>query len=614
MAYIGKVSIRDNSHMENAIGYISREEKALSIKEFKEALSERLNHLQEVNADFGERMTCINCSANNTYKDFENMRKAFGQDKGVIAHHYYQSFSKDDNLSPELAHQIGTELAKRIFPDFQVVVSTHTDREHIHNHIIVNSCNMLTGQKWYSNKKSLSDIRRESDKLCLQYGLNVIDKNSKYKGIDRTTYQLGIKGRSWKIKLVKDLSDAVECCRSKEEFIQFLNKRDYSVRYKDVHITITKNGEKKGIRVDTLAKQFGEKFTKVNLEKKMGYYIPKPEISESKAYQKRNKTKSKEKSNWEHFEQWTFKQKNYYPSVKGNIKRYSRTDYLIKSAQRSVFYSRNTFDFIIRAFLLILAGKNKKRKAVSYHKVGTLPINKSVRNVKCIGNINYKTLTQSSGDNFTVKVNIENILKIVNQPILYSARIKNDTVEITVKEKDKDFLSELLELDKIKHQLEIQNEKITNQKAYKDLKREADITGKKLQYIIITAEQLKILKDNYIKFAYFEKDDKYNIAFLPTQTEVIKKLIFSKSNSEENEAKRNNRIYSQLKAAAAQSGEKLKYKTKLSALQLSLLKNSKIKFAYFACKENKELFNIAFERKDEEKIKSIIPNETLKKS
>ena len=381
MAYIGKVSIRDNSHMENAIGYISREEKALSIKEFKEALSERLNHLQEVNADFGERMTCINCSANNTYKDFENMRKAFGQDKGVIAHHYYQSFSKDDDLSPELAHQIGTELAKRIFPDFQVVVSTHTDREHIHNHIIVNSCNMLTGQKWYSNKKSLSDIRRESDKLCLQYGLNVIDKNSKYKGIDRTTYQLGIKGRSWKINLVKDLSDAVECCRSKEEFIQFLNKRDYSIRYKDVHITITKNGEKKGIRVDTLAKQFGEKFTKVNLEKKMGYYIPKPEISESKAYQKRNKTKSKEKSNWEHFEQWTFKQKNYYPSVNGNIKRYSRTDYLIKSAQRSVFYSRNTFDFIIRAFLLILAGKNKKRKAVSYHKVGTLPINKSVRNV-----------------------------------------------------------------------------------------------------------------------------------------------------------------------------------------------------------------------------------------
>lgn len=75
MAYIGKVSIRDNSHMENAIGYISREEKALSIKEFKEALSERLNHLQEVNADFGERMTCINCSANTSISKKKNFTR-----------------------------------------------------------------------------------------------------------------------------------------------------------------------------------------------------------------------------------------------------------------------------------------------------------------------------------------------------------------------------------------------------------------------------------------------------------------------------------------------------------------------------------------------------------
>ena len=83
-------------------------------------------------------------------------------------------------------------------------------------------------------------------------------------------------------------------------------------------------------------------------------------------------------------------------------------------------------------------------------------------------------------------------------------------------------------------------------------------------------------------------------------------MIFSKSISEENEAKRNNRIYSQLKAAAAQSGEKLKYKTKLSASQLSLLKNSKIKFAYFACKENKELFNISFPQLNLAKIKQHI--------
>lgn len=231
--------------MEHAIDYITKEEKALTLNEYKKALSERLTHVQEVNTNLGERSTCINCSSQNTYKDFENVRKAFGQDKGVIAHHYYQSFQKDDNVTPEQAHQIGVELAKRMFPNFQVVVSTHTDREHIHNHIIVNSCNIVTGQKWHSNKNSLSEIRKESDKLCLANGLGIIKKDSKYKGIDSATYQLGLKGKSWKINLVRDLEKAVECCKSKDEFISFLNKKDYTVKYTDNHITITKNGEKK---------------------------------------------------------------------------------------------------------------------------------------------------------------------------------------------------------------------------------------------------------------------------------------------------------------------------------------------------------------------------------
>ena len=98
MAYIAQVSIRNSGHMENAIGYIAREEKAMSLNDMKKYLSERLDHVGKVNTASGERATFINCSSQNTYKEFENMRKAFKQDKGVIAHHYYQSFQKDDNV------------------------------------------------------------------------------------------------------------------------------------------------------------------------------------------------------------------------------------------------------------------------------------------------------------------------------------------------------------------------------------------------------------------------------------------------------------------------------------------------------------------------------------
>ena len=622
MAYVAQVSIRDSSHMDNAIEYVSQKEKALKLDDFKTELKSRIYHSQTLNTNIGDRATCINCSSQNTYMDFENMRKAFNQDKGVIAHHYYQSFQKDDNMTPEQAHQVGVELAKKMFPNFQIVVSTHTDREHLHNHIIVNSCNTVTGQKWYSNKKSLADIRKESDRLCLQNGLGIIDKNQKYKGIDRTTYQLGLKGKSWKINLVGDLEKAVSVCHSKDEFIKFLGEKDYTVRYKDMHITITKNGEKKGIRVDTLAKQFGEKFTKENLEKRMGYYAPPPPAIIEKYKPTSNSTPQKKakplvRSNWEHYEQKVFKQSNCLPSTRENIVRDKTAEHFFDTAVRSVAYSRNIFDFILRALALILAKRNFSKKKVQYKKVQLLEVRPPSDTVT-FGNVDYSLLTQSSGDNFTVKVNLEYLLKIVSQPILYSARIdrKNSTVSITVKEKDKDFLANILELGKIQEKLETQNERIANQTAYKELKADAELSGEKLQYLIVTPQQLKVLKDHYIKFAYFEKDGKYNIAFLPQQTELIKKLAFTdaKQKPQETETQKNTRIYSQLKKSSAQSGEKLRYKIKITAQQLAELKETDITFAYFQNNDDKSLFNIAYEKSNEEKVKAFFNRADFKRS
>ena len=114
--------------MENAIDYITREEKALSLIEYKDKLKSQMIHIQDVNQNDCERATYINCNSINTFKEFENMRRAFNQDKGVIAHHYYQSFQKDDDINPEHAHKIGVELAKKMFPDYQVVIATHIDR------------------------------------------------------------------------------------------------------------------------------------------------------------------------------------------------------------------------------------------------------------------------------------------------------------------------------------------------------------------------------------------------------------------------------------------------------------------------------------------------------
>lgn len=607
--------------MAHAIDYITKEEKALRLDDFKKALNERLIHVQDVNTNSGERSTCINCSSQNTYKDFENMRKAFGQDKGVIAHHYYQSFQKDDNVNPELAHQIGVELAKRMFPNFQVVVSTHIDREHIHNHIIVNSCNIVTGQKWHSNKKSLSEIRKESDKLCLANGLGIITKESKYKGIDRTTYQLGLKGKSWKINLVRDLEKAVECCKSKDEFISFLNKKDYTVRYTDRHITITKNGEKKGIRVDTLAKTFGEKFKRENLERKMGYFIaaaPEPEKQKEAAPKNAPKKSPEVKSNWEYYEQHIFRKNNYLPSTPTNIVRDSHSVRFSKIAGKSLFYSKNIFDFVLRAMILLLSLRRRKvktHKPVRYKKVQTLPIRRSTDYVT-FGNIKYRELTSTAGENYSVKISLDKLLLLVNQPILFAGRIdkNNNSVTITVKKKDKNFLSEILNLQNKQQQLDEQSERISNRNTYQKLKEIAAQSNEKLSYLIVTQEQAKILKDNFIDFAYFEKEDKLNIAFLPEKADLIKKLIYPKQEKKvETPQQRNSRIYAQLKQNAAMNSEKLKYRTRLTAEQLSELNKSEAVFAYFVNSDDKSLYNIAFEQKDEEKIKSALASKISKK-
>ena len=95
---------------------------------------------------------CINHN-DSVLQEFQNDRIAFNQNKGILTSQIVQSFSPSDNITPELAHKIGQEFLERCAPDFKAVLVTHVDREHIHNHIIVNSCSILDGKKFYENKK-----------------------------------------------------------------------------------------------------------------------------------------------------------------------------------------------------------------------------------------------------------------------------------------------------------------------------------------------------------------------------------------------------------------------------------------------------------------------------
>ena len=545
----------------------------------------------------------INCSGSNsnTLEQFRLLRLAFNQNKGIIAHHFIQSFSPNDNITPETVHRFGVEYVKQCFPNYQVVVSTHIDKEHLHNHIIVNSCNMITGKKFYDNKESMKSNRDISDKLCRKYGVSVISTQSEFKPIDQTTMQLALKQKSWKIQLLSDLDDAKEKCRSKSEFISFFKSRNYEIRY-EKHITIRKIGEKKAIRVDTLAKQFGNQYTKAELEKAMGYSTNLADTNTNNVNLQSKKTCARKNINeWQRFESWSFSQKNRYANNYRCLKKQYGTNY-----QPSRFPKGTRKSLLLTLLCVFFVSPRKTyREHTNYRLSNRTTANMNIIRTKYrCENIRYGDLISAQGNNFAVKIPADQLGKIIVLPIFYSANVnlETNTAVITVKEYNKEIICQALGYDSKK--IAQQSDKLINSQKYKRLKDYVASSNTKLSYMIVTKIQLELLKMNEIELAAFPKDDgKYNVAFMPDTKERINKILYPSDDSkQESEYERNSRINNEIKRLAAINGEKPKYRIVTSDL-LDNIKQSGIQFAYF---KKGDKYNIVFLRKNETEIDQLL--------
>ena len=122
----------------------------------------------------------VNCVPQAALLEFMNTKRQYGSTDGRMYYHMVQSFRPDDPVTPEMAHEIALKLAEHI-PGYEIIVATHTDREHLHSHFVINSVSFETGLKYHSNEESLMALRRASDELCLQYGLSVVKPKKKQK-------------------------------------------------------------------------------------------------------------------------------------------------------------------------------------------------------------------------------------------------------------------------------------------------------------------------------------------------------------------------------------------------------------------------------------------------
>lgn len=174
----------------------------------------------------------VNCDVEYVRSQMRATRQIWGKNEGIQAHHIVQSFQPGE-ITAELANQIGVELGKKIAPGHEIAVYTHTDKEHIHNHIVINAVHTETGKKYVSHADQLYRIREASDELCKQYGLSVVQEPSALQRYHQAEYGLAKRGEmSWKDELRQSIDFAKENTKSWEACKDLL-KKEFGIEVKE---------------------------------------------------------------------------------------------------------------------------------------------------------------------------------------------------------------------------------------------------------------------------------------------------------------------------------------------------------------------------------------------
>lgn len=203
----------------------------------KVSLKKTLNYICKEEKTDKKLISGKDCIPEMAYEEMMTVKKMYKKLTGREKIHFVQSFSPNDKLTYEQAHEIGVKMAE-YFKGFQVVVATHIDREHIHNHIVLNTVNFETGLKFHQSKQDLQKIKELSNKICKEYGLTVTEQKSKVADIKINEYQARIKGISWKEVLTKDIDSVMEKSNNKYEFFRGMNELGYKVNWSKEKLSI----------------------------------------------------------------------------------------------------------------------------------------------------------------------------------------------------------------------------------------------------------------------------------------------------------------------------------------------------------------------------------------
>ena len=186
----------------------------------------------------------VNCSTENAYQEMMLTKQMHRKTGGRLYYHLVQSFPKGYDIKPELAHKIALELTGKALKDYECVVATHIDREHIHSHIVFNSVSFEDRRKYHSDNNSLHELMKLSDKICESYGVHTLQKPTFNKDgqndvLGDKEYRSAVRGESFKFALMNAITDCMKQAKSKKQFIALMKRKGYGVRWENERKYIT---------------------------------------------------------------------------------------------------------------------------------------------------------------------------------------------------------------------------------------------------------------------------------------------------------------------------------------------------------------------------------------
>lgn len=301
--------------------------------------------------------TAINCwPEEQALEKMMETKKKFQKTDGVLGYHFIQSFAPGE-VTPEEAHRIGCEFADRYFKGkYEIVIGTHLDKAHLHNHIIVNSVSCIDGRKYHSSPESYyNGVRKTSDELCRENNLSVIQ--SRGKGKHYGEWKAEQDGKPTVRGIIRaDIDRLIEEAYTYQTFLMLLQRNGYEIKSgpNRKYTAVRPPGAKRFIRLDSLGDGYREEHIKQRLMGQRSGSIPKPEKETHliKHYRVRGKVRR-------------------YPKRKitGFLALYFRYVYLLRGARRAKPSRRAAFP--IRAEVTRLERYQKQFRYLMEHEITT---------------------------------------------------------------------------------------------------------------------------------------------------------------------------------------------------------------------------------------------------